>query len=35
MWRALLATTGDLVAYCDADLLDAGPHYASACSARC
>ncbi len=27
MWRALLATTGDLVAYCDADLLDAGPHY--------
>ncbi len=28
MWRALLATTGDLVAYCDADLLDAGPHYA-------
>lgn len=27
MWRGLLATTGDLVAYCDADLLDAGPHY--------
>jgi glucosyl-3-phosphoglycerate synthase len=27
MWRALLATEGDVVAYCDADLLDAGPHY--------
>ena len=28
MWRGLLATTGDLVAFCDADVLDAGPHYA-------
>ena len=28
MWRSLLATTGDLVAFCDADVLDAGPHYA-------
>jgi glucosyl-3-phosphoglycerate synthase len=28
MWRALLATTGDLVVYCDADVLDAGAHYA-------
>lgn len=27
MWRALHATTGDLVVFCDADLLDAGPHY--------
>jgi len=27
MWRSLFATTGDLVAFCDADLLDAGPHY--------
>lgn len=27
MWRALFATSGDLVAFCDADLLDAGPHY--------
>ena len=27
MWRALLATDGDLVVFCDADLLDAGPHY--------
>lgn len=27
MWRALFATTGDLVAFCDADVLDAGPHY--------
>lgn len=27
MWRALLATDGDVVVYCDADLLDAGPHY--------
>ena len=25
MWRGLLATTGDLVAFCDADVLDAGP----------
>jgi glucosyl-3-phosphoglycerate synthase len=28
MWRALSATTGDLVLFCDADVLDAGPHYA-------
>lgn len=28
MWRGLQAARGDLVAYCDADLLDAGPHYA-------
>lgn len=28
MWRALHATDGDLVAFCDADVLDAGPHYA-------
>ncbi len=28
MWRGLAATRGDLVAYCDADLLDVGPHYA-------
>lgn len=27
MWRALWATTGDLVAFADADVLDAGPHY--------
>ncbi len=27
MWRGLLATTTDLVAFCDADVLDAGPHY--------
>lgn len=27
LWRSLLATTGDLVAYCDADVLDAGPHF--------
>lgn len=27
MWRALFATEGDVVAFCDADLLDAGPHY--------
>lgn len=27
MWRALFATVGDVVAFCDADLLDAGPHY--------
>ncbi len=27
MWRSLFATTGDLVVFCDADLLDAGPHY--------
>jgi glucosyl-3-phosphoglycerate synthase len=27
MWRGLLATTGDLVAFCDADVLDAGAHY--------
>ena len=25
MWRGLGATTGDLVAFCDADVLDAGP----------
>ena len=28
LWRALLATQGDLVAFCDADILDVGPHYA-------
>jgi glucosyl-3-phosphoglycerate synthase len=28
MWRGLHGTTADLVAFCDADLLDAGPHYA-------
>ena len=28
MWRSLLASTGDLVAFCDADVLDAAPHYA-------
>ncbi len=28
MWRGLGATRGDLVAFCDADVLDAGPHYA-------
>ncbi len=28
MWRGLLATTGDLVAFCDADVLDALPTYA-------
>ena len=28
MWRALLATDGDLVAFCDADVLDAAPAYA-------
>jgi glucosyl-3-phosphoglycerate synthase len=28
MWRGLQAARGDLVAYCDADLLDAGAHYA-------
>jgi glucosyl-3-phosphoglycerate synthase len=28
MWRSLLATSSDLVAFCDADVLDAGPHYA-------
>jgi glucosyl-3-phosphoglycerate synthase len=27
MWRGLGATTGDLVAFCDADVLDAGPHF--------
>lgn len=27
MWRGLAATTGDLVAFCDADVLDAGPHF--------
>ncbi len=27
MWRALFATEGDVVAFCDADLLDAGAHY--------
>jgi glucosyl-3-phosphoglycerate synthase len=27
MWRGLLATTGDLVAYCDADVLDASPAF--------
>lgn len=27
MWRGLLATTGDLVAYCDADVLDADPAF--------
>lgn len=27
MWRSLLATEGDVVVFCDADLLDAGPHY--------
>lgn len=27
MWRGLLATRGDLVAYCDADVLDAGPAF--------
>lgn len=27
MWRGLLASTGDLVAFADADVLDAGPHY--------
>lgn len=28
LWQALRCTSGDLVAYCDADVLDAGPHYA-------
>lgn len=28
MWRGLLASHGDLVAFCDADVLDAGPHFA-------
>lgn len=27
MWRGLLATSADLVAYCDADVLDAGPAF--------
>lgn len=27
MWRSLGATEGDLVAFCDADVLDAGPHF--------
>jgi len=27
LWRGLLATTSDLVAYCDADVLDAGPAF--------
>ncbi|WCO67683.1 glucosyl-3-phosphoglycerate synthase [Iamia majanohamensis] len=27
LWRSLGATTGDLVAFCDADVLDAGPHF--------
>lgn len=27
MWRGLGATNGDLVAFCDADVLDAGPHF--------
>jgi glucosyl-3-phosphoglycerate synthase len=27
MWRGLLATSGDLVAYCDTDVLDSGPHF--------
>ncbi|HEX5533336.1 MAG TPA: glucosyl-3-phosphoglycerate synthase [Actinomycetales bacterium] len=27
MWRSLFATSGDIVAFCDADLLDAGAHY--------
>jgi glucosyl-3-phosphoglycerate synthase len=27
LWQGLRATTGDLVAYCDADVLDASPHY--------
>lgn len=29
MWRALHATGGDLIAFCDADVLDAGPHFAA------
>jgi glucosyl-3-phosphoglycerate synthase len=29
MWRGLHATTGDLVVFCDADVLDAGPHFAT------
>lgn len=28
MWRALHVTDADLIAFCDADVLDAGPHYA-------
>jgi glucosyl-3-phosphoglycerate synthase len=28
MWHGLRATTGDLVAFCDADVLDAAPRYA-------
>ncbi len=27
LWRGVLATTGDLVAFADADVLDAAPHY--------
>lgn len=27
MWQGLRASTGDLVAFADADVLDAGPHY--------
>ncbi len=27
MWRGVLASTGDLVVFADADVLDAGPHY--------
>jgi glucosyl-3-phosphoglycerate synthase len=27
MWRSLFATSGDIVAFCDADLLDAAAHY--------
>lgn len=27
LWRGVLATTGDLVVFADADVLDAGPHY--------
>lgn len=28
MWRALHVTHGDLIVFCDADVLDVGPHYA-------
>jgi glucosyl-3-phosphoglycerate synthase len=27
MWRGVVASTGDLVVFADADVLDAGPHY--------
>jgi glucosyl-3-phosphoglycerate synthase len=27
LWRGVLASTGDLVVFADADVLDAGPHY--------